>query len=198
MHKALLVWPTVNLASLGNPLHSIFPGITSYPFFRSVLRISRYKTMLKNYLRLSSSRTLFLSFRPCSLSGSCCGSLHPVSTCVLTEKRAVNASRKLRAENTLVQENNGAQRKETMNTAAPRKIMLMYLYNGPKSSFIMTQDSLEYSMTIISAFNINTSCYYLHFLQRDTRVRVTSLCETLNCSRSSFESAMRFFGDGMY
>ena len=61
--------------------------------------------------------------------------------------------------NTLVQENNGAWRKETVNTAAPRKITLMYLYNGPKSSFIMTQDLLEYSTT---GFSINTSYYYLY------------------------------------
>lgn len=68
-------------------------------------------------------------------------------SCILTGKRAVNASRKLRAENTLVEENNGARRKEIANTAAWRKITLMYLYNGPKSSFIMTRDSLGYSAT---------------------------------------------------
>lgn len=71
-------------------------------------------------------------------------------SCILTGKRAVNASRKLRAENTLVEENNGARRKEIANTAARRKITLMYLYNGAKSSFIMTRDSLGYPATTLA------------------------------------------------
>lgn len=122
-----------------------FPEITFLPFFCSILQIGQCKTMLKKFFTfLKFSLALF--FRISSTSKSCRSS-YLVLACVLTGKRAINASRKLRAENTVVEENNGARRKETVNTAAPRKITLMYLYNGRKSSFIMIQDSLEYSAT---------------------------------------------------
>lgn len=63
-------------------------------------------------------------------------------------KRAVNASRKLRPENTLVEKSNGGAGREAARAGRiPRKheiTPLMYLYNGGESSFIMTPDSLEY------------------------------------------------------
>lgn len=118
-----------------------FLGLLYIHFFVWSYEVGRRKTMLKNYPPFSR----FPSSSLLSASKSCSSSY--LVARVLTGKRAINAPRKLRAENTLVEENNGARRKETVNTAAPRKITLMYLYNGRKSSFIMTQDSLEYFAT---------------------------------------------------
>lgn len=147
MFVLCIYWAIVTFGSLGKPFLCSY---ISQDYFSPVFPYSLAGQSLQEYKKLSTSlsASLFLFssvliHRPRSAT---CPALFQLAFFLQGNERLIprkSYGRKTHSSRRIM----AARRKGAMNTAAWRKITLMYLYNGSKSSFIMTRDSLKYPAT---------------------------------------------------